>query len=73
MSPGSAVVHQWPETGFGEISGDVPEADFWPGMTFSLSVTQHDSINLSVDSGSKVLDKSRNRPCCGWLLSTNHV
>jgi len=28
------------KTGFEEISGDVLEADFWPGMIFGLPVTR---------------------------------
>jgi len=31
----------WPETGFGEIKGDLLEADFWTGMTSGLPVIQN--------------------------------
>jgi hypothetical protein len=29
----------YPETGLEEINGDLPEADFWPGITSGLSVS----------------------------------
>jgi hypothetical protein len=32
------VTGRYPETGFQEINGYLPEADFWPGMIFRLRV-----------------------------------
>jgi hypothetical protein len=37
--PDSRPTGSYPETGFAEISSDVPEADFWPGTTSGLLVT----------------------------------
>jgi len=34
----------WPETGFAEISRDVPEVDFWPGFHGFLNFIAKDPI-----------------------------
>src|SRR6266436_2982928 len=45
----------WPETGFGEINGDVRERDFWLEITSGWLVTRPESAKLPTSNSQAVL------------------
>jgi len=36
--PDRRLTGSYPETGLGEITGDLPEEDFWPGTNFRIAL-----------------------------------
>jgi hypothetical protein len=40
LCPDGRPTGSWLETGFGDITGDLPEEDFWPGITTEDSLAK---------------------------------